>query len=954
MKRSILLLIVLAACRPPAAEHSAQHITGTAALVAPIVGANIRITRLDSNPGELIGTAVTDDTGAFDIELADTEGAVLVELLGTSEGKTLDPVSRRDLSLSLTDRFAAVITKLKLGESRNGVVISPWSTLIAARVQWDVAYNHRSFDEALEGTMALFVQHFGDRAFLDSSAPLDPTAGPTNGLSTNALHGFITTALAAMGIDLSRRLQLTPSGLVTTISMTQWLADDLRADGAFNGVGTKGVINILDEQNLDPEATRALLGAALGSFMTSAENKSGVGLSDMTAIITAISTDTSALYGTATPAGATSIGPGPKITLASPLSGSAYREATAIIGTAESTVGVAGVELALDGQSIGNGGERSSTTKIIWALNANLDDGFHTLRIDAKDAAGQASSLTVTFNSDKTPPIFLFGSCKAPDDTTRLVLSDFVSGHVDWGSPAFDATCTATALTPKSDDDAIILHQFAELSKARATSASLNLVPEDHGPVFSEPHEIAMRAGIYRKGKLVGIEATIPASGVSSSIREIAISSDLFGDALLDVSSNDVLELRITVVDRLGNESTSSFKFKLDLLPTPFAAYDYSATVPGSQRITSYSFASNNAQQVFDASINRQFGLYIAGKYAVRNVSDRPATLKLTGSPADVVATITEWRGLVAGENTSWGLPNGLAYSSMTTCAQTQGQLTNPVPPPIYDSCFNSASDTIPSQGSLPANPWVLMQRGGQSLCIRADEFPEDDPTVQLDPVHVPWRIIVTDAVSGVPLVQSASSEYTLAANATANVFVGFDVPVFAQRSLQVCSPSYVGTPNVLSSAIDPHRAAITTLTGILPDRMVYNGDFTWQGPGYIDCSGMTCTGSDCRSTENQVVLRAQGTVFYEDIFIGSGSCYWLRRAYRRAANINLARMRTTSSFAVKGNFALSTTARLPRNPIDHPNAFDLPVESFAVDHSSRATNQPPDHPVRYTKGLLP
>ncbi|MCC6811257.1 MAG: hypothetical protein IT381_27755 [Deltaproteobacteria bacterium] len=949
IKHASIVLLCLFACRPPPRPDGAPHLAGKAVLVAPIVGATIKVSRLDGNVGEVIGATTTDENGDFDLELRETEGTVIVELLGASQGSTKDPLTQKELTLSLTDRFAAIVTGLKLGDSREGIVVSPWSTLIAARAQWDVESNKRSFADALSDANALFATHFGERSFFDS-VPLDPTA-PTNGLSTGALHGFVTTALSAMGADLSHRLLLTTSGLISTISLTQWLADDLRADGVFNGAGAKGVINILEEQNVDVEFTRALLGAAMGSFATSTDNKSGVGLGDLTAIITAMSTDVSALYGTAA-AGLTSQGPGPVIRITSPTSGAEYREKTIIVGTAESAVGVAGVELALDGVPFGGGGERASTTKIIWALTQAVDDGFHALRIDAKDTHGVSSTLTVTFSSDETAPVILFGSCKAPDDRTRLVTVNFDTNDVDWDIPALDPACSATALQPANDKDAFVIHQYAELAKARKTSAVVGVVPEDHGPVSTRQNDLLVRAAIYRSGKIVGSEAVIPSAGVMTSVREITLASEVFGSALLDVGADTVLELRVIVADRQGNESSASYKLKLDLMPTPLARKDISATIPGSQRVQSFSFAGNNAHQIFDTSVTRQFGMYLAAKYAVKNVSDRSNLFKIDYEAASVTARIREWRGLVAGENTSWGLPNGLGYTTATVCGSTHATLPYPTPPPVFTTCYNDASDDVPTQGALPSNPWVLVRRNGEESCIRANDYPSFEPTQQLADREAPWRVVVADE-SGVPLVRSAAGEYTLQAGSIAHVSVGFDVPTFDQRTITACSPAYVGNPPVYSAALNAPLGPVSTLVGILPNRTVYNGAMGWTGNGYIDCSGIACNGPDCRSDNDQVVLRAQGTPLYEDQFLGT-SCVWYRRAVRRAANITLSRMRTTSDFAIDGSFAVQTSARLSKQTAAYDSAFDLLSESFTVAHKDRATNQPPDQPIRYTKGLLP
>lgn len=942
-------------CRPEA-RVAAQTLSGTVVLVAPIVGASVQVVRLDGNPGEVIGRGVTDEEGNYTIELVDTVGAALVEVTGEAGGATKEPLSQKQLRLSLTDSFAAIVTDLKLGHSKTNVVVSPWSTLIAARARWDIETNGRTVADALARSTDLFVQHFGERSFFDSK-PVDPTNGVTNGLSTGSLHGFVTTALAMMGMDMSRRLQLTPSSVITTLSLTQWLADDLRGDGVFNNRGRDGQpINIIDEQGLDKELTRAQLGAALGTFITSPDNKSGIGLRDLTAIITSMSTDASPLYeGTA---GAQSEGPGPTISLVSPANGEEYRDKVIVVGQVESEVGVAGVELALDGQALGGGGVRVSTTKVIWTVDAPVDDGFHTLAVTARDASGQASQLTITFNSDKTAPVLLFASCKAVDDRLRIAKATFTTGQVDWGQVAWDPSCTLPALTTTEDDESMTLHSFAELAKRSETASVVAIVPEDRGQVFTEQNKVLVVASIYRGEQQVGHDAIISVAPGDASVREIPISGAAFGDELLNVDAGAKLELRIAATDRQGNQITSSYSFFLDLLPTPLAVAEQTPNVGSARRVESYGFAAGNADSVFDPALPIPFGLFVAGEYLVKNVSDRTIAFQVAEQNAGTLtAIVREWTGMVAAQKTTWGLPNNWGYQSSVTTAPTRAELTNPPLDDLYSNCFNTAASFNISQESLPSSIVVLARSDGAESC----RTPEELRTTESLFASAAWHIVATNASTGVPLPLSASGEYSLSAGATGTVTIAFDIPRFQQRDVRSCAPLYrdeVFDGTLLLSSPDFQQATVSTFKGLLLPRSVYGTatatypNLSWTGRAWVDCTGFACTGPGCRTDDDQVMLRAQGSIQYSDFRPVGGP--WQRRAERRAAAVTLSRMHLTLDYSVDGTFAVSTSSRLPTNANAFDSTFDLKTESFSVHHSSANPSAPPDHPIRYTKGLLP
>src|SRR6202000_2731829 len=99
--------------------------------------------------------------------------------------------------------------------------------------------------------------------------------------------------------------------------------------------------------------------------------------------------------------------------------------------------------------------------------------------------------------------------------------------------------------------------------------------------------------------------------------------AEAFGDALLDVSSADKLELRLSAVDAEANTGTLSLYFELDLLPSPLNVTPVSLASSSPERIDHYSFAAGNAAQAFDTSFLLPAGIYVAKRYTITNASDR-------------------------------------------------------------------------------------------------------------------------------------------------------------------------------------------------------------------------------------------------------------------------------------------------------------------------------------------
>lgn len=957
MRKILLCIHVLLGlsigCNKPPDSETDTSVSLQATLIAPVSTAHYRIAYLPNDSAqksslltspslETLSEGKTDQEGRLETKLTNAEGALLVEILGDQGGLSQEPIASDPLALSPSDRLMAIIPEAKLGQKYDHIVISPWSTLIAAHTLWNVKTNAISYADAFKQANKLFVDLFGGQDFINA-APIDPSSAPTNGLSSSALHGLATTALTAASNEVSQRLGLTPGGLINLLALTRLLTDDLLADGKFDGNGTHGPITLIDDQRLDLELTRKTMAAALGSYLTSPANKSGIKLSDMTATIAAIGTAYSPLYGDYIPGSpklqVKDMGQGPVITLSSPAQDGAYRDKLLVIGSAQSDAGVTGVEIAVDDRIV-SAGQRLSNNEIAWSEEVKLEDGFHTVKISARDAFGKESKLTTTFGIDNTAPKLNLSDCKAYDDGQRRFEIIPHLGTVRWRDAVQNFNCTLEALQPQKDKPYFVFRTFAELAKASATSSFISVIPSDaDGKISTSPEQLAVTAAIYQRERLIGSVQKIPATP-GQTTRDIHLSSQLFGPDLLKLSGQAPTELRLIVRDTLGSESTLSLWFQLDILPTPLGITPEPFDLNAKENVERYSFENNNVQEIVNPSLGLEHNLFVVRRYDLKNISDRDTIFSLTGwEQQQVQAQLKRWQGLVAGHTSHPPSSEWFAYGITL--------------PDEIKNCYTRVSgDVWPfvAQSWIQDNlPVIISLNDEAPRCVRTNDFLAGGITKT---TAVNWRVVMIDKTSRRVIDPvNGSSEYLIPAGQNFQLLVGFDQPHFEADSANFCKYAY-GPTTVLREYIVAHAGIeftpmpILAPGGIFDAREMYtpyaSGDpsLRWTGAGYVDCLGIDCRFSGCyKRPDPDRQLRGHYGVM---VFRGArDSDYYIH---------SLSRMFVEHSLALSSHITLKSSLRLPSNDVAHEHL--APMDNLDLNFNFLRTNPnpPPNHLIRYTK----
>ncbi len=924
------LAVIASGCRGES-KKSSVRIAGVAVTVAPIKQAHIVALAIEGGD-RVVGDGRTDDEGKFDLQLAPFSGALRIEVRGDRGGTTEEPILKRPIELSVSDCLTLLVPNTELGRPIEGLVISPWTTFLATRATLDAKLNDKPLIETLAHNVELFTNHFAGRSFMEST-PL-PLDAPTNGLSSGALHGLAVSGIALVGHELGRTLGITPGGLLNVVSLTSMLTDDLQ-DLVFDGTRTGASIMLFNDKVLSRDFLRTDMASALGSFLVSSANLSGLTTNDVGVILSTIALDQSLLFSPFDNS-LVSTGDGPTITLTSPLLNATVGTKTKLSGQAESVRGVLAVEITLDDKTISDAAQRVNNQKLVWNQELEFNDGFHRLVVKATDSTNVTSSLVVTFASDKTAPTIDFSFCHAFDDEKRRPTVSFDAGAVtNWAGPVPDFGCTDAALAHvDSAAPTFAFRSYAELAKRNDTASLFAVVVKDPGDIATKPEALVVTAQLFDGVNAIGNPVPLKQTSATDSTRRVYLSAEMFGDAFLSLHGDKGVELRVRAEDSQKNVTERAFFFTFNARATPLPTKGETLVAGSSDLISTYRFVDNNIQRLVDPTIVLPQGVFVHRRFLVRNVSDREVRFGVQINNAEAKFLRRRWQGLVAGEEVN---PVNLGITA----------------PPDGECEIASPSRT---QSSFPANPpiWVIAA-GTAPYCAHAEDFLGEGVPASST---VPFRMLV-NGLDGAPIaVDAAKQEWAIPPGATYRLTFGFEQPSFGDEQNVECLPTYgPGASNILGDvtnwnngspifyrALSYSRTPVVAVGGIVSRREMYtlytpttdnmHTKTTATGYGFVDCTGISCTGAGCLGPSNALLLRVKYGNY--------------------ATHLAMSRMFWERSIDRSGHSLLRTTSHIVGNPVATDATFTLPEEDFdlARNHPNTA---PPADVVRYTIGdLLP
>jgi len=298
----LLSLVVGCPGRPPVDPPPTDlGVVGGRVFKGAVKEAAVTVYRLDGlKRGAVAGTAATDADGAFRVPVGTSTGPFLVVAAG---GNYVDEATGVTVQAG-TAELTALVPVFEIETKLEQLRITPVSHLAATlALFWAEAEQRPLVDTDTEAWTRL-NKHFGA---LDWRAvtPRDATASMGATLADDATKaGVLLGALSMQARLVSEAAGLTPGGRVNPSTVVSALADDLTADGFFDGVGTRGQLVLpLGGQvkpmaptatAVDGQTARTALGQALARFIASDRNSTAVTVADVTSLVQALATNNDA------------------------------------------------------------------------------------------------------------------------------------------------------------------------------------------------------------------------------------------------------------------------------------------------------------------------------------------------------------------------------------------------------------------------------------------------------------------------------------------------------------------------------------------------------------------------------------------------------------------------------------------------------------------------------------
>jgi hypothetical protein len=276
-----LSLLLIAGCDDGSSPINGlvSPLQGTVYLETPVAGAQVTLfAESDDGPVHL-DEVLTDESGAFSLNTEVERGPfrIIVRPPGRIEELT-HFVSSFETYEALTNTRIRItpVTAISAGLAQRFFE----DALQSAQDQSMSLSPRAALDTAIQDANALIYTHFFE-ADHDKTLPMRLSMEGMPDLSTPAtLVGMSLDALNELSRLIATRAKVSTDGVVTLSLVTAALADDIRADGVFNGQGVNGPVLVLN-QFLDSHTLRRDYALALLRFIESERDLSDFGRPDV-------------------------------------------------------------------------------------------------------------------------------------------------------------------------------------------------------------------------------------------------------------------------------------------------------------------------------------------------------------------------------------------------------------------------------------------------------------------------------------------------------------------------------------------------------------------------------------------------------------------------------------------------------------------------------------------------
>jgi hypothetical protein len=263
-------------------------ISGTA-VKGPVGGATVTAYAIANGMmGAQLGSAPTDAAGNFSVPMGTYAGSVMLQMTG---GSYTDEATGSTMPMLAGDVMAACLPALAAGSTTTGIVVTPVTSMASARAK---AMTGGMTDANIATAHAALGTYFTVSDVLHTM-PMDPTVAGAGSTASQDQKNYGMAIAAMSQYAKTQGMTTSSSGMVTAMmnDASDGILDGMMGSTAISMAGMGGMMG----GTMQPTAGTSGLSTAMGTFIGSAMNRSGVTAADMQALMTQLAGSSGQLPG---------------------------------------------------------------------------------------------------------------------------------------------------------------------------------------------------------------------------------------------------------------------------------------------------------------------------------------------------------------------------------------------------------------------------------------------------------------------------------------------------------------------------------------------------------------------------------------------------------------------------------------------------------------------------------
>lgn len=568
--------LTIAACGGGGTDYPPQRPSGGISGVAHdgrIVEGNVRAYQFaGGQKGDLLGTATTDEQGAFTLEFVAPDQPIMVEVDG---GRYVEEATNTTVSV----KAGKGLTALGLYRSGEGLTINvtPLSLLATGLAEYKISTGIDAA-QAIEQANSELADIFGIHVTATTPRDLRVAGETTTDIDASTLYGFLLASFSSYTAWLADKNDNSFHDQYPSINLARVMYDDIRADGVLDGVAGvngDGAPNVLTfaGAELNQNVYRSAMAQHMLVTASSPANKTGITARDLLARATTFASSSGPVFPGSNSAALDLEGP---VITANDGLGVYYRGDIQFGVSVADQSPVSAVSFALDGATLGDAPDVNDPGIVI--RTADYADGEHTLDVTAFDDVGNLGSESFILLFDNTDPVFTVTS---PTLTNQSRLT--ITGTYERGGSALslfqvqgaaatvagDGTWRANVrLNPGENPISILIRDEANNTTESTVFVSMdNLLPDFTGSdvIYSDEALFDLGSSTCYVGKLRSVASNAPLYfNKNKVVVTNVIPKQKF--SWFDLHLSRIPFLRFYVIDRaVGGVSTPASQIKVEM-----------------------------------------------------------------------------------------------------------------------------------------------------------------------------------------------------------------------------------------------------------------------------------------------------------------------------------------------------------------------------------------------------